>query len=946
MKKYILVFLLLLITYQTNACDQVFDWWILRYEKSYPFYDTWINWSNKNVYLNTFDIKFINPTFLDQWWIYRWTNEFKSNWYTVNSSSSMKVLETTSPNRKIVQHPNKRTNWTINSYDFGIEYTISYDYSNNYPDSSDDVSHKECVYYSVSWCWDWVLETNYWETCDPNDPSKIWWWTWGCDATCKPIITPPPTPTCDNLTASPTTWNTPFSSTMNCSWTNASSYSIDCWNWQTINWANWSCNYTTAWNYTARCTINWSITSASCAKTITATTVPPPSCNALNINPTAWTAPLTSSFNCQATNATSYKIEIYNWSTLINTINNNTWNYTFNTNWNYTARCTINWSITSTWCFWNITVSNIPPPTCQNWWVWLSQLSPISATTTWLCRVWETVWNFSSSTSWNTTNYTWSCNWITWWNCNASYTAWGWYWWFYCTSLSAMQNWTTYEFNCRWNHPDQYIIRIYSWSTLINSINNRIWTYTFPNNLNYRAQCYVWPNEVTSDTCILNLGWWGWWSGWNYCWDWILQRPNSSWVYEECDFGKQNPWPSWCDKNTCDINENTIPWWWWNTPDENTIPWWGNISIIPSWKMVVWDNMKIFSLIPNQATIRNTSTSYVYIDKKMCVYNKEKTIYEVITWSDMCSNNILGNIAPNWGYRSMIVPTDRFISNTDILPNNYTYADSEIITTFEWLKNSNSFLRWILEVRVAKPSISTLWWWAWTINAKNISNINKLSSWWFSNTDINNNLILTSLSENDPLSSFVKTVSWSSVKSSISKEWNKISNLKINTDNLNKSNITKLPETKYNWLDNVFIHKWDVNLISQNITWWNKTYIIDWNLTIWWDITSNNNILFVVINWWDIIIKNSVKNIDAILINMYWKVKWETTKTNDKLIINWALYSQDVSDIIAKRTYIKDRWEYIDVGTMINFTSKIFISPPPLLSTFLQDFLNTQKVAK
>jgi hypothetical protein len=52
------------------------------------------------------------------------------------------------------------------------------------------------------------------------------------------------------------------------------------------------------------------------------------------------------------------------------------------------------------------------------------------------------------------------------------------------------------------------------------------------------------------------------------------------------------------------------------------------------------------------------------------------------------------------------------------------------------------------------------------------------------------------------------------------------------------------------------------------------------------------------------------------------------------LVINGALYG-NVDDLLANRTYIKDRGEYIDVGTNINFTSKVFSSPPPLLSKFL-----------
>jgi hypothetical protein len=64
----------------------------------------------------------------------------------------MRIFETGETNRRIAKHPTNRTNATKDSHDFMIVYTVDYDYSNNYPDDSDDISHTECKYYSVSWC--------------------------------------------------------------------------------------------------------------------------------------------------------------------------------------------------------------------------------------------------------------------------------------------------------------------------------------------------------------------------------------------------------------------------------------------------------------------------------------------------------------------------------------------------------------------------------------------------------------------------------------------------------------------------------------------------------------------------------------------------------------------------------------------------------------------------
>jgi len=235
-----------------------------------------------------------------------------------------------------------------------------------------------------------------------------------------------------------------------------------------------------------------------------------------------------------------------------NTINNYTWSITWLTQTGtYTARLyyytwwtnEVSWS--AIWnCLktFNILDSTNPPPTCQNGWVWWSQLSPISATTTWLCRVWETVWNFSSSTSWNTTNYTWSCNLIIWWNCNASYTSWGWWWSSpYCISLSAKQNndWT-YDFSCRWYNSSIYSIELIEKADernrKVKSTTSNT-TFSVPTDKDYIVRCYVWSSTPPPE-CNLNFNKstnWGWWSS-NYCWDGILQRPNSNNQNEECDF--------------------------------------------------------------------------------------------------------------------------------------------------------------------------------------------------------------------------------------------------------------------------------------------------------------------------------------------------------------------------------------------------------------------------
>jgi len=138
----------------------------------------------------------------------------------------MEIVNSGPTNWRIKNHPNSRTNGTINSHDFGLRYKVSYDNSNNYPNTNDDIEHTECVYYSVTWCGDGVRDSAY-EVCDPNDSSHAGWGTGGCNNQCEPINTPQPT-TCDGITVTPSTGVAPVTSNVSCSATRASTYQIQC----------------------------------------------------------------------------------------------------------------------------------------------------------------------------------------------------------------------------------------------------------------------------------------------------------------------------------------------------------------------------------------------------------------------------------------------------------------------------------------------------------------------------------------------------------------------------------------------------------------------------------------------------------------------------------------------------------------------------------------------
>jgi hypothetical protein len=361
-------------------------------------------------------------------------------------------------------------------------------------------------------------------------------------------------------------------------------------------------------------------------------------------------------------------------------------------------------------------------------------------------------------------------------------------------------------------------------------------------------------------------------------------------------------------------------------------------------KVLIWSGMSIFWNLPTWITtvkIKNNTPSDIYLNNNVCVY---------MSWANVInrSNNIC---EPFWIINALDTKEyftnikDYFTATTEYLPWTDTYWDAQLIITLWWYKDIDTFLKSFIDVRVAKWTVNTLWWWASLLKWTKFSDVNKLSNWFGPLKQTKNkNLILASLWV-DPLSSYVKKTNNSTLITKSNDEWKKeINNFTWVTVEGTLNTRNSLPIDKFNGFENVFIHKWDVTLNFQTISWWNKTYIINGNLTISGDITSSGNILFVVKNW-TVTIKNNVKKIEAILIDIWWNINWESTSTTERLVINGALY-WNIEDLLSKRTYIKNDSELVNVWTNINFTSKIFNSPPPLLSSFLWEYTESKKVAK
>ena len=165
------------------ACDQEF-YWTLRYNKQYTFgddfnagsSDKWIK-SAKGVFSEQIDYNgWANPEF-------DWTDDIRNAKGKVPAWTTMSVLKAKSP------YPIKYVPVSRSYDNLLITYTITYSTDSAW---NNKYTHTECKHYEISRCGDGVVDSSYWEKCDPKDTSKTWWWNGWCDNSCNPVTAEQP----------------------------------------------------------------------------------------------------------------------------------------------------------------------------------------------------------------------------------------------------------------------------------------------------------------------------------------------------------------------------------------------------------------------------------------------------------------------------------------------------------------------------------------------------------------------------------------------------------------------------------------------------------------------------------------------------------------------------------------------------------------------------------
>ena len=168
-----------------DNCDQVFTWTLRYHSGDSRFYDEFSAWDHDRRILG-FDVNFFepydynmggNPNF-DR------TDYIRNAKGVVKKKQTMRIIQASWENAwyYVDRIPPKRLNNNL-----WIQYIVRYASNSS---KTPVETHVECKYYAISRCGDGILDTEYWETCDPKAQ------TWIDNNACDPVTCKGKTPVC------------------------------------------------------------------------------------------------------------------------------------------------------------------------------------------------------------------------------------------------------------------------------------------------------------------------------------------------------------------------------------------------------------------------------------------------------------------------------------------------------------------------------------------------------------------------------------------------------------------------------------------------------------------------------------------------------------------------------------------------------------------------------
>ena len=469
---------------------------------------------------------------------------------------------------------------------------------------------------------------------------------------------------------------------------------------------------------------------------------------------------------------------------------------------------------------------------------------------------------------------------------------------------------------------------------------------------NSNATSYQWQAWRTSPACQWSDG---------SCWNWVIE-----W-WEQCERAIDSAWNLWdfpdsCNQNTCQMDLTTY---------SNQ----GDIEFGWVYDMVIWHNDNLSELNDQVYMINNSDYTFSNdLFNEICVteawvYNSDWTerfvnTWDSITtlWSTKCSG-LSSHFYPEQKvfldktFNDIIADKDK-VDGDDYEDNNLvvTIKTNSNVSPYSQILNWSDHLTSKFRVRVAKPAVQTTGATSFTKTWVS-SDSNKIAEewginleWWESNDLKNNNDVWVGTKS----SSFENTVSTTNTwiieeAEEYSVDSSDVIYNDVIPDSIDVDSLSDITDN-YNWLPNVFIIKnadvslWETNLDLDEST----TYIIDWwDLNISWNIYSNQNIAFVLRSGWDINIWQDVTEIAWTYIVIpdsmgNWKINWE--ESDNQLLVKWSLY-WDLSNLIDNRYRVtENNWE-LSFGTVVSFWSKVFQKPAPMVTSFINTYLSSSKVA-
>ncbi|MCH8518969.1 hypothetical protein LAT59_04375, partial [Candidatus Gracilibacteria bacterium] len=660
-------------------------------------------------------------------------------------------------------------------------------------------------------------------------------------------------------------------------------------------------------------------------------------CIGLTASPRSAQTSLTSTLTCTGSNATSFRIEVRNPSgDIVNTINNATGQVTLpligNSNTNYTASCFVNNETTAI-------------PACQTT-LTVTRGGGGGGGADFACN--EIIRNGNS---------------------------------YRCIGTGGQMN----QFGIVYNIPgeSEKQSQVASAQNLTSFQGRRFADFTLPAGAT-NAQCYsanvgdttrvgIGDTWRTSLACEYRPGGGG--GGGPICGDGIINQPT-----EECDLGPLNGQPgSTCTADCKIVRTTPIPQCK-DLPDSirsqicgiETIPGESVYSFGPSGTVIIGHGRNPLYELRGIPSFKNNSIHDVAFDKicvssdpnsgtqnpliindgsltnqEICVDIEGRKIYpyEEIFIVRQGNNYVVRNQYSNITRDDQgIYPV--FLGDKDGIPASARdYGTANVRTSvYSRIQNNqgnlqsfsfyHTFLSGNVNVRVARPAVSTVGGGTSFVKSTTTSDVAQVTQGIGSIIN-NTNFVGTSVSSSG-VSSDAGVVTDTDASSGDS-------DMQSGTDVITQTTPTTNFES-YNDLDNVFIKSGPHTFSGTPSGNGARTYIIEnGDVTISGNITSSDNIAIIVRNG-TINIKSNVTQVNATLMILGNGII--TGEATDKqLRVNGALYG-NIDQLIANRYYIDGSGSSLSVGTIVSFGSNLLRRPAPLLSQFVGEYLDSQRVAR